>query len=436
MTLDKFIEIRCGRIEDIPTEFEVDTIVNAASPDLMGGTGDSVDKAIHRAIDNLNYRGFLKEQMKDELKDNPRIVKCKRGQVVKTKGYNLCQTLIHTVGPEEDKDYHWPNVCSSSRINLLKLCYRNITKMIFEDDSIEKVAIPVISSGNYGFDFELAFKVGIAEVYNTLLELKQKDPEMFAYTTLEKIYFVIMKQEYYEKAKEILGQYKKTFKQEKRVVARTAWQSQRELLKEVQLYDAKRGHFSVVKMLRKMLIVIRMLSIYNYLKDWIAKENWELRRQVVEIITLLKMVFPIISLMFLQSYSSNIFLKTGIVVFMTYNLVDTVTYLMSLIVLADIQNPSANVIRSLLMVLMNYIEVALEMAVISHIWMTNRIKIAQMVAYCLMGIDTDACIENITNIWFLGMNSCIKFFFVTLAWGYFANHLRQRKFRTNENEVT
>lgn len=32
-------------------------------------------------------------------------------------------------------------------------------KIIFEYQDIEAVAIPIISSGNYGFDFEYAFRI-------------------------------------------------------------------------------------------------------------------------------------------------------------------------------------------------------------------------------------------------------------------------------------
>ncbi|MFR2171480.1 MAG: macro domain-containing protein [Anaerostipes hadrus] len=35
----------------------------------------------------------------------------------------------------------------------LASCYKEIMKIIFEYQDIEAVAIPIISSGNYGFDF-------------------------------------------------------------------------------------------------------------------------------------------------------------------------------------------------------------------------------------------------------------------------------------------
>ena len=44
----------------------------------------------------------------------------------------------------------------------------------------------------------------------------------------------------------------------------------------------------------------------------------------------------------------------GIIV---YYLLDTITYLLLLIILSDIQRPSANIIRSIIMLFVNYIEV-------------------------------------------------------------------------------
>lgn len=43
---------------------------------------------------------------------------------------------------------------------------------LFEYQDIETVAIPIISSGNYGFDFEYAFRIGLVSVYNELLDKK------------------------------------------------------------------------------------------------------------------------------------------------------------------------------------------------------------------------------------------------------------------------
>lgn len=120
--------------------------------------------------------------------------------------------------------------------------------------------------------------------------------------------------------------------------------------------------------------------------------------------------------------------------FMLYNLLDTVTYLLALIVLADIQNPSANIIRSLLMLLINYIEICVELASVGYIWLEGTYSAKELLLYSIVNVDFGigaAISENINNAWFLCINGGMKFFFITLVFGYFANHLKQRKFRTD-----
>ena len=48
-------------------------------------------------------------------------------------------------------------------------------------------------------------------------------------------------------------------------------------------------------------------------------------------------------------------------------MLDTVTYLVALMLLADIQGPSANVIRSMILLLVNYVEVSLDMALLFYL---------------------------------------------------------------------
>lgn len=61
---------------------------------------------------------------------------------------------------------------------MLTECYQNIMKIIFEYPQIKKVAIPVISSGNYGMDFEYAFRIGLTTIYNEIKK-KRKPKEKF-----------------------------------------------------------------------------------------------------------------------------------------------------------------------------------------------------------------------------------------------------------------
>ena len=435
-TLDTFIEIKYGSIENAPEDWGVDTIVNAAHPTLRRGTGYCVDAAIHQKIDDINKKyDFLQEEIKKEWREQHQedesVIKCKRGEIFVTSGCGLCRYIIHTVGPRNDIDSRKPRVCSSSSIDTLKSCYKNVILEALKKSEIKKIAIPVLSAGNYEFDFDVAVKVGVSEVYNTLLEEKKRDIELFGYSTLEKIYFVIDDKENYKVAKRIFKNYQYIFRKEKRIVIFKTHESQAQYLKEIQLYDSQKGHFSVVNFSRKLIVWMRFLSIYTYLKDWVGKEDWERRRKLVEIVVIIKIILPIVSLMLMQNYPDYIWLRNILGGIMLYDLVDTVTYLLELILLADIQNPSANIIRSLLMLLLNYVEAALDIAVIGYVWFESKAEWVTLVAFGLMGIEYNETAITAKGLWLLCLNNGVRFFFLSIALGYFANHLRQRKFRTN-----
>ena len=50
---------------------------------------------------------------------------------------------------------------------------------LFEYQDIETVAIPIISSGNYGFDLNIAFRMDWFRYYNKLLDKKNEYRELF-----------------------------------------------------------------------------------------------------------------------------------------------------------------------------------------------------------------------------------------------------------------
>lgn len=114
-----------------------------------------------------------------------------------------------------------------------------------------------------------------------------------------------------------------------------------------------------------------------------------------------------------------------------YDLLDTTTYLVALMFLADIQRPSANVIRSLLMLVVNYIEVELDIIVIyliiGKVFYDKIYKIENLFDFITGKIENTLVMNNIIEF----VNIGIKFFFLTVVLSYFSSHMRTRKFRDN-----
>jgi O-acetyl-ADP-ribose deacetylase len=138
---------------DIVSQKDVTAIVNAANAELRIGGG--VAGAIHRAAG-------------PGLEDACRpLAPIRPGEAVLTGGYNLPNKyVIHCLGPiyginkPEDK--------------LLMKCYRNALK-IAEENNINSVAFPAISTGAFGYPLrpaaEIAFKTVIDET-DTLKSVK------------------------------------------------------------------------------------------------------------------------------------------------------------------------------------------------------------------------------------------------------------------------
>lgn len=130
------------------TQVDVDVVVNAANPGLLGGGG--VDGAIHRT----GGPAILEEcrAVKQRLPEG----RLPRGQAVATTAGRLpARWVVHTAGPI------WS--ASEDRSEVLRACYAESLR-VADGLGARTVAFPAISAGIYGWPIDDAARQAVTGV--------------------------------------------------------------------------------------------------------------------------------------------------------------------------------------------------------------------------------------------------------------------------------
>lgn len=137
------------------TQQQVDAIVNAANPTLMGGGG--VDGAIH-SVGGPDIVAECKEIRREKYPDGLPT----GGAVMTTAGALPARAVIHTVGPI------WRGG-ARNEASLLGDAYRNSLALAAEE-GLQSVAFPSISTGAYGYPKADAARIAMHTVHDFLRE--------------------------------------------------------------------------------------------------------------------------------------------------------------------------------------------------------------------------------------------------------------------------
>jgi O-acetyl-ADP-ribose deacetylase len=145
-------------ITDDLTRLDVNAIVNAANPGLLGGGG--VDGAIHRAAGPALLAACR------ALPEVTPGVRCPTGEARLTAGFGLrARYVIHTVGPV------WRGGHDNEAEQLAR-CYRSSIELA-DKHGLNSVAFPAISCGVYGYPADQAAAVSVAAVRQALVDIPE-----------------------------------------------------------------------------------------------------------------------------------------------------------------------------------------------------------------------------------------------------------------------
>jgi len=151
------VQFKASQLELIQgdiTRVNADAIVNAANSRLAGGGG--VDGAIHQAAGPM-----IMEETRRLYPEG-----CPTGSAVATSGGNLNATYIfHAVGPV------WRGGMENEP-DLLTSAYQRCLELAVEN-KCQSVPFPAISTGVYGYPYDLAARDSLNAIHQFLLEHEQ-----------------------------------------------------------------------------------------------------------------------------------------------------------------------------------------------------------------------------------------------------------------------
>ncbi len=365
------IKILQGDIVSLAKEKNIDIVVNSANRTLVGGTG--VDGAIHRFVklpdshETNNLARLIKIEANKlyDISDEDECIRCNEGDVFVTDGFNLSKKIIHAVGPKWDNlkrndevEWHFGHaMCSKRCIETLKFTYKAIFENFTELQG-ETIILPVISSGNYEFNYDVAMRVQFASIYNFLFNLKKCDEDR--YSRIKYIYIVAHKDyqlEYYEK---FYNKYKKTLTKESSTIQYLKFiQSHSTYVQEINKFDKNRNYFGITLMFRRLILFFSFFNIPTIFSEQFFKNSifWISNRKTVDRKTFAKLALSGCSLIFF--YKVNVIITDILTVILLLSLLGTVNSILNIVLFMDIKNKVANINRSIILLFVNYIDINL-----------------------------------------------------------------------------
>lgn len=193
------------------------------------------------------------------------------------------------------------------------------------------------------------------------------------------------------------------------------------------LYDkGQRGCYGLAKGFRYFLILVRFLYFPSMiLRSLIRRAGRVGEKWVIDIETLFQSVVVSLAFVIFNNYDVG-WGHTLLVGLVTYVLVDIITYLLGLVFLADIQRPSANVIRSVFLIGINYVSSMLCVAFYHYVMFPHSGEWAAF-DFAILGNANFIAVNTWQHLLtYLQMG--IEFFFMTLIFAFFMGHLKQRKY--------